>query len=171
RQRAASARTHPPRTTPPEPPLTAPHPPFPNLHPCCRDPLVTSLLFCDPQLRAARSRISFHFIFRSSHRTSGQNLHHFLRPTPTHRHAGRACALTFQPSQRAFDDPILERMKRDHRNARSTLEDTHRVADESIESAQLLIRRNAKGLKRERRWVDLMRPRLLHSPHDSRQLA
>ena len=60
-------------------------------------------------------------------------------------------------------------MERDDRDARSRLQHFNRVVDELVEPDQLLVRGDAKRLKRERCRIDLSRLRPLHTPHDLRQ--
>src|SRR5207245_4463370 len=131
---------------------------------------VTSQLLSDPQLGAARSRISLHLFFRSSQRTSGHHLHDLLRAARAHRHAWRACAFPFQTAKSALHDAIFERMKRDDRDSRAALERLDGIADEGIESDQLFVRSDSQRLKGERCRIDVVRLRALYTANDVRQL-
>src|SRR5262245_30880064 len=94
-----------------------------------------------PQFGAARPRIAEDFLGTRLDRLFRQHLH------------GRVATVLQRP-QGVLDDAVLERVERDHDEARANVEPPNRRREKAIESLELAVHPDAQRLKGARRGVD-----------------
>jgi hypothetical protein len=84
---------------------------------------------------------------------------------------GRTNAVARFTREELFDDPILERMERDHHDAAAGAECAHGRGECPLEVRELVVDRDAKSLENARRGVDAARPPRLHASDETAEVV
>ena len=84
---------------------------------------------------------------------------------------GRTDAVARFTREELFDDPILERMERDHDDPPTGAENAHGRSETLLEVRELVIDRDAESLEDARRGVDAARPPRLHAGDETAEIV
>jgi len=84
---------------------------------------------------------------------------------------GRTDAVARFTREELFDDPILERVERDHHDPSAGTEDAHGRRECLLEVRQLVVDRDAESLEDARRGVDAARPPRLHAGDETAEIV
>src|SRR5436309_14150369 len=84
---------------------------------------------------------------------------------------GRTNAVARFAREELFDDPILERMERDHDDPPARTEDAHGRSESVLEVRELVVDRDAQSLEDARRGVDAARPPRLHAGDETAEIV
>src|SRR5258706_9792554 len=84
---------------------------------------------------------------------------------------GRTNAVARFAREELFDDPILERMERDHHDPPARADHTQGRRESVLEVRQLVVDRDAESLEDARRRVDAARPPRLHAGDETAEIA
>src|SRR5207253_3160871 len=80
---------------------------------------------------------------------------------------GRTNAVARLPREELFDDPVLERMERDHDDPAAGTDDAHGGGESALEIRKLVVDRDAKSLEDTRRGIDAARPPRLDAGNET----
>lgn len=84
---------------------------------------------------------------------------------------GRTNAVARFTREELFDDPILERLERDHHDSSTGAEDAHGRRESLLEVRELVVDRDAESLEDARRGVDAARPPRLHAGDETAEIV
>ena len=84
---------------------------------------------------------------------------------------GRTDAVARFAREEVFDDPVLERVERDHDDPATGTEDAHRRGESLLEVRELVVDSDAKRLEDARRGVDAARPPRLHAGYETAEIV
>ena len=84
---------------------------------------------------------------------------------------GRTDAVARFTREELFDDPILERLERDHDDPSTGTKDAHGRRERLLEVRQLVVDRDAESLEDARRGVDAARPPRLHAGDETAEIV
>src|SRR5438445_703680 len=84
---------------------------------------------------------------------------------------GRTDAVARFTREELFDDPILERVERDHDDPSTGTEDTHGRRESVLEVRELVVDRDAESLENARRGIDAARPPRLHAGDETAEIV
>jgi hypothetical protein len=92
-------------------------------------------------------------------------------PADADGEVGRTDAVARLAREEFLDDPILERMERDHDDPPARAEDAHGRRESMLEVRELVIDRDAESLEDARRGVDAARPPRLHAGDETAEIV
>ncbi len=84
---------------------------------------------------------------------------------------GRTNAVARFTREELFDDPILERLERDHHDPSTGAKDAHGRRESLLEVRELVVDRDAESLEDARRGVDAARPPRLHAGDETAEIV
>src|SRR5437899_5405843 len=84
---------------------------------------------------------------------------------------GRTDAVARFTREELLDDPILERMERDHHDPPTGAEDAHGRRESVLEVRELVVDRDAESLEDARRGVDAARPPRLYAGDETAEIV
>ena len=84
---------------------------------------------------------------------------------------GRTYAVARLTREELFDDPILERLERDHDDPSTGAENAHCRRESVLEIRELVVDRDAESLEDARRGVDAARPPRLHAGDETAEIV
>src|SRR5205823_5007851 len=84
---------------------------------------------------------------------------------------GRTNAVARLPREELFDDPVLERMERDHDDPAAGTDDAHSGGESALEIRKLVVDRDAKSLEDTRRGIDAARPPRLDAGNETAKVV
>src|SRR5581483_8706769 len=101
----------------------------------------------DAEARRLRARIACHLRGRRPDRPPRRRAQRRTRPAHADREVRRAGAPVLLPAEELLDDAVLERVERDHPESASRPQHLESGRKRPLESAQLVVHLDAKGLK------------------------
>ena len=84
---------------------------------------------------------------------------------------GRTNAVARLAREELFDDPILERLERDHDDPSTRAENAHGRRESVLEVRELVVDRDAESLEDARRGIDAARPPRLHAGDETAEIV
>src|SRR2546430_1780836 len=125
---------------------------------------------CGAKSCAAGARVTVYLRRGRTKRPPGKNTQARAVPADAGGEVGRTDAVARFAREELFDDPILERMERDHRDPAAGADDAHRRGECLLEVRELVVDRDAESLEDTRRGIDAARPPRLHARDETAEL-
>src|SRR5256886_2022381 len=126
---------------------------------------------CGAKSCAAGARVTVYLRRGRTKRPPGKNTQARAVPADAGGEVGRTNAVARLPREELFDDPVLERMERDHDDPAAGTDDAHGGGERTLEVRELVVDRDAKSLEDTRRGIDAARPPRLDAGYETAKVV